>query len=393
MTAEQNKNKMEDFFEKLSHLIRDEEDFKITFSKPKIKNDELSNVYLRQILVKKSRKHSLQYRYKRRDEVKNYEANEILDIIKDLLMHRFYYAVLFTMKEEVSLIQNPKGRVHMTTKKIQDEIEFNLIHNRVKSRMIPENRRWLYRLGLSDNSGRVLDKAQDKYKQINKFVEIIDHLLKDLPEESHWRIADMGSGKGYLTFALYDYLTQIRKINALITGYELRQELVTLCYEAAMQEQFLGLAFQAKSIEDVVINNTHMVIALHACDVLTDIAIEKAIKAEVQYIIVSPCCHKQVRKSMKHNNALSPILMHGILEERQAELLTDGIRALLMEAHGYKTKVIEFVSSEHTGKNLMIIGEKSKPNPNALKQVQAIKEMFGISEHFLEILLAKNTQL
>jgi len=393
MTEDKNKEKLDDFFSKVESLVKNEEDFKITFSKPRIKNDELSNVYLRQILVKNSRKHSLQYRFKRRDEVKNHTSDEIMDIIKDLLSHRFFYVVLFTVREEVSLIQNSKGRVHTKIKTIQEDIEFTLVHDRIKSRMIPQNRRWLYRLGLSDNSGRILDKAQDKYKQINKFVEIIDHLLKELPEESHWKIVDMGSGKGYLTFALYDFLTQIRKINARITGYELREELVTLCYKTAMQEQFLGLAFQAKSIEDVVIRNTNMVIALHACDTLTDIAIEKAIKAEVQYIIVSPCCHKQVRQSMKHDNALSPILLYGILEERQAELLTDGIRALLMEAHGYKTKVIEFVSSEHTGKNLMIIGEKSKPNPDALKQVKAIKDMFGISEHFLEILLNRDTQL
>ncbi len=393
MTNSTQNDKLKDFLRLIDQMVQKDEDFRITFSKPRIKNDELSNVYLRQILVKNVKKQSLQYRFNRRDEVKNYNSDQIMPIIEDLVSHRFFNAMVFTSAVEISLLQNPKGKVYFSTKKLQQEIEFSTQHNKVKNRLIPENRRWLYRLGLADNNGRVLDKSQDKYRQINKFVEIIDNLLKDLPEHEHFRIADMGSGKGYLTFALYDYLTQIRKINARITGYEIRQELVTLCYETAMQEEFVGLAFQAKSIENVSVQGTQMVIALHACDTATDLAIEKGIRAGVEYILVSPCCHKQVRKSMKHNNALSPIMMHGILEERQAELLTDGIRALLMEAHGYKTKVMEFISSEHTGKNLLIIGEKAEPNPNALLQVAALKEMFGIKEHFLEVLLNSKIDL
>lgn len=384
-----NINTLQEFFALVERHIAQEENFKITFSKPRNKQDQLSNVYLRQILVKNIRKHSLQYKYERRDEVKNYSADEILEIVKDLLEHRFFNAVLFTADKEVSLMQNPKGKVYLRTKNIEEEVVFSLSHDREKNRFIPENRRWLLHLGLAGKDGRILDKSQDKYRQINKYVEIIDNLLKDLPEETHWRIADMGSGKGYLTFALYDYLTQIRKINARVTGFEIREDLVTKCYEAAMQEQFLGLAFQAKNLENVNVNGMNMVIALHACDTATDLAIEKGIRAGVQYILVSPCCHKQVRKAMKHNNALSPILLHGIMEERQAEWLTDGLRALIMEAYGYKTRIIEFISSEHTGKNLMIIGEKSQPNPQALQQVQAIKDMFGISEHFLEVLMSR----
>jgi hypothetical protein len=380
---------LKDFFNLIEEKVRNEENFKITFSKPRNKQDQLSNVYLRQILVKNTRKHSLQYKYQRRDEVKNYNSEDILEIIEDLLTHRFYNAVVFTTDQEVTLMQNPKGKVYITVKNISEEVEFSLVHDREKNRFIPENRRWLLHLGLAGKDGRILDKAQDKYRQINKFVEIIDNLLQDVPEGARWRIADMGSGKGYLTFALYDYLTQIRKINARVTGFEMREELVTKCYEAAMQEQFLGLAFQAKDIDHVDVKGMNMVIALHACDTATDLAISKGIRAGAQFILVSPCCHKQIRKDMKHNNALSPILQHGILEERQAEILTDGMRALIMEANGYKTRIIEFISSEHTGKNLMIIGEKSKPDPKAMEKVQAIKAMFGISEHYLEVLMSR----
>ena len=142
-----------------------------------------------------------------------------------------------------------------------------------------------------------------------------------------------------------------------------------------------------KSIDEANVQGTDMVIALHACDIATDMAIAKGIQAGAQFIIVSPCCHKQIRSVMKHQNALSPILKNGILEERQAEIITDGIRALLMEAHGYRTQVFEFISSEHTGKNLMITGVKSTPNKNALIEVDNIKKLFGISYHYLETLL------
>lgn len=381
---------LKDFIFWIDEKIRNEEDFKITFSKPRNKQDKLSNVYLRQILVKEVRKHSLQYKYQQRDEVKNYSSSDITKIIEDLLTFRFYNAVVFTTDQEVTLIQNPKGKVYISVRNTSDSIEFSLVHDRAKNRLIPENRRWLLHLGLAGKDGRILDKSQDKYRQINKFVEIIDNLMKEVPEGARWRIADMGSGKGYLTFGLYDYLTQIRKINARVTGYEMREELVTKCYEAAMQEQFLGLAFQAKDIDHVDVTGMNMIIALHACDTATDIAISKGIKAGAQFILVSPCCHKQIRKAMKHNNALSPILHHGILEERQAEILTDGLRALIMEAYGYRTKIIEFISSEHTGKNLMIIGEKSTPNPTVMEKVQSIKDMFGISEHFLEVLMSRD---
>jgi hypothetical protein len=130
-----------------------------------------------------------------------------------------------------------------------------------------------------------------------------------------------------------------------------------------------------------------MLIALHACDIATDIAIAKGIMADASIIVVAPCCHKQVRKQMNCTTEMQAILQHGIMEERQAELITDGIRALLLEANGYKTKVFEFISTEHTSKNLMITALKAKPNPDALAKIAAIKQQFGVEYHYLEKLL------
>jgi hypothetical protein len=215
----------------------------------------------------------------------------------------------------------------------------------------------------------------------------VDNLLKDVPEESMLSIADMGSGKGYLTFALYDYLTNIRKIRCRITGYDVRPDIIGLCYNVAVNQGFVGLTFQQKDIDQVDMTGIDMVIALHACDIATDMAIAKGIQGDAKYIIVAPCCHHQIRKDMKHDNVMSPMLQHGILEERQAEIITDGIRALIMEAYGYQTKVFEFISTEHTPKNLMITGKKTKPDPTAMAKVEAIKSFFGIPYHYLEKLL------
>jgi hypothetical protein len=163
--------------------------------------------------------------------------------------------------------------------------------------------------------------------------------------------------------------------------------LVEFCNNLSKKCEFEQLSFIAQDINAFETERLDMLIALHACDTATDIAIAKGIKSEAKIIIVAPCCHKQIRKELNVTNEMQPILRFGILEERQAELLTDGIRALLMEAHGYKTKVFEFISTEHTPKNVMIIGIKSKPRKEALAQVEAIKKHYGIGFHALEKML------
>jgi hypothetical protein len=382
-----NSNHTNDFLSKIDELIQNDQLFKITLSKPRPQNKDVHNVYLKTADIKHQLQYSLTYRYKTRDEVKNYKKDEIIDVLKVLITDSFFNAVLFTEDEETSLLQNKKGSGTIFTKKTKEKIVLEASHDHKKTRYIAENAPYLQILGLAGKDGKIYDKSQDKYRQINKYIEILDHLIKDLPTSKPISIADMGSGKGYLTFALYDFLTNTRGYRIRMTGYELREDLVATCYKSAIECGFVGLAFQQKSIEDANIKDTDIVIALHACDIATDMAIAKGIQANASYIIVSPCCHKQIRNAMHHQNELSPILKNGILEERQAEIITDGIRALIMEANGYKTQVFEFISSEHTGKNLMITGVKSEINPKAMAEVEAIKKMFGIEYHYLEKLL------
>ena len=203
----------------------------------------------------------------------------------------------------------------------------------------------------------------------------------------------MGAGKGYLTFALYDFLVNNLKIKADITGVEVRDDLVNKCNAIAQNVGFQNLQFEKGYITNYFLPKTDVLIALHACDTATDDAIAKGIKSQADLIICAPCCHKQVRKLMNCQTHLQSMLQFGIHNDRLAEMLTDTIRALILEANGYETSVSEFISTEHTGKNVMIIGKKRKAdnmgeNPSFyLQQIEKLKEEFGVKFHYLEKLL------
>ena len=382
------------FLETLTQSIENQTFIKLTLSKS-VGDTDLKNVYVRLVEIKKQLQLSFTYRYKTRDEVKNCQNTEGPLLLNAYLGKQFLNAELF-LKNETHLIQfdkkgdNPKIFIKKNKENIDKVKNTEGGHDHEKQRLISSKSLYLNALDITTKDGLVKNDSQHKFRQINKYVEIIDNLLneKKLPNDAV--IADFGSGKGYLTFALYDHLAFNKKMEPSILGFELRENLVEKCNTIAKQSDFQNLKFVAQDINDFKINRLDMLIALHACDIATDIAIAKGIEAGAEIIVVAPCCHKQIRKALRESetvNEMSPILKNGIMEERQAELLTDGIRALLMEAHGYRTKVFEFISTEHTPKNVMIVGIKGKAKKEALTQVEALKTHYGISHHHLETLL------
>lgn len=368
---------------------------KCTLSRPHTSAPpDLKNIYIRPVEIKSALKLSFTYHYKTRDEVKNFDASEALALLRQMLGTIFLNADLFTTEEDITLSFTKNGAAFLKEKKPSLSMSAETVHNREKHRLLAPTAPWLHVLGITNVKGEVLPKSNDKWRQINKFLEIIEGLLKSdvLPVDPH--IADMGSGKGYLTFALYDYLKTEKGLSPQITGIELRPELVNFCNLAARQSGFEGLQFVASDIRDYAPERLDMLIALHACDTATDLALAKGIQAKARLLVVAPCCHKQIRKEMGARNELAPVLRHGILEERQAEIVTDGIRALLLEAEGYKTNVFEFVSTEHTAKNVMITAVDARKSSTdqrqkALSKVAALKEGFGIRQHYLEKLLSQ----
>jgi len=379
-----------EFLNLLKDLLQKKNFTKLSLSKVlKAKND-LNNIYIVPVEVKSEQKLSFTYRYKTKDQVKNYSIEEALDLIKELLGESFLQALLIGSEIEYQLLINKKGKAKLITNKTQRQ-EKSLAHNKEKNYLIKSKGNiYLQKLGVCDANGRVKDKQQDKYRQINRYVELMSHWFEKIDSTKKLQIVDMGSGKGYLTFALYDYLHNQLDLDVYVTGVELRENLVTLCNDIGKECGFKDLQFISKDINDFTSEEIDIIIALHACDTATDLAIYKGIKADAQLIVCAPCCHKQVRKDMDSKSDFRAITKHGIFEERQAEMLTDAIRSLLMEREGYKTKAFEFISNEHTRKNVMLAGRKTKTNKNRAEindEIEHLKASFKIQRQELEDLL------
>ena len=349
--------------------------------------DQLKNIHVRKIQIKREEKLSFTYRYKTRDIVKNQSLVEGVAHIREALASGFRVATLFTTAFDLVLEnQSLKKKEPSHTAPVSSG------HDCDKKRLIgTENKVYLRALNMTDAKGAVFKSAQDKYRQINKYVEILSGLVQGIAPDHLKKIIDMGSGKGYLTFALYDYLIGMG-LRPEVTGVEYRSELVTLCNQIAEDARFQGLHFAQGSIADYDCSGVNILIALHACDTATDDAIYKGIRAGAELIVVAPCCHKQIRREIEKSrsqNDLGFLMKHGIFVERQAEMVTDGLRALIMEYFGYSTKVFEFISDAHTPKNILIVGSKraSSHDPAVLKQIKAAKAYFGIETHHLEKML------
>ena len=362
----------------------------MTLSKPAQKHDELRNIYVKPVLIKEKCLFAFTYHYERRDEVKNYDASQMLDILGEMLPSRFFNAVLFTVSEDVTLLVSSKGKAMIQTKKVQECREQNLEHDKQKARLINPANPWWYQLGLTTREGKITADLQHKFKQIYKYAEIVESLIKPMKFDGTVHIADMGAGKGYLTFALHELLTQKLNMDVDIKGVEIRPDLVLKINEIIKFSNLKGMEFVESSIEAYHPEKLDVLIALHACNTATDDAIASGIKAGAELIVCAPCCHKQIRQEMERSGKVDVITRYGIFLERQAVMITDTIRALILEYFGYKTQVMEFIEMEHTPKNVLLVGRKTKPCVDKeviLNQIETLKKRYGINQHYLETIL------
>jgi SAM-dependent methyltransferase len=273
-------------------------------------------------------------------------------------------------------------------------------HDRAKHRFVDLNQPFLVALGVTNEQHQLVPAMARKWKQINKFIEVLDHALASTALKAAPKIdvLDFGSGKGYLTFAMHDHLRHTLGLPARVTGVELRDDMVALCNAAAqrvgaaagMGKGEGGLHFEHGDVRSHAPQPVDIMIALHACDTATDHAIHTGVRAGAAIIMCSPCCHKELRPQLLSPHPLRPILKHGVHLGQQAEMLTDGLRAMLLDACGYDTQVFEFIALEHTNKNKMILAVKrAQPGPadEVWRQVDEIKSFYGIREQCLETLL------
>ncbi|VVM61400.1 hypothetical protein PS623_01273 [Pseudomonas fluorescens] len=353
----------------------------------------LQRIIAKPLLIKGQPSLSLVYRYETRDITRNLPNQQVQALVAELLPASFRNAHLFTSEGEVQLAFSKKGKPMLQRHLAQPAREAAPAgHDREKKRYLQLTRPFLRDLGVTDTQSALIPSMSRKWKQINKFIEVFDHALTSAPlaAEQPLKVADFGSGKGYLTFAMHDYLSNTLGRQAQVTGVELRPDMVELCNAAAARLEHSGLVFECGDVRSVVPAAIDVMIALHACDIATDYAIHTGIRCNAAIIMCSPCCHKQIRPQLQSPGLLQPMLQYGLHLGQQAEMLTDSLRALYLEACGYETKVFEFISLEHTNKNKMILAVKRKQPVDAtvlLEKIAELKRFYGVKEHCLETLL------
>lgn len=321
------------------------------------------------------------YVYDKKTIHENLNYTEFLLVIeKDF--ENFKQIVIFSVNNDFQILKNKKGIKIIKNKASKKSGE--LLHNRKKNYIIPEDEpcKFLEILGVMNENGKVYKEKFDKFRQINKYLEFIKDLEPELRKKDSIRIVDFGSGKAYLTFALYYYITEVLGIKAEITGIDLKKDVVEFCQSTAEKLNFENLKFLWGDIKSFTkFEGIDMIVTLHACDIATDMAIAQGIKWKSRIIMVVPCCQHEIFTQIK-NEEMAPLLKHGILKERVSSLVTDAARGVLMEAVGYNVQFVEFIDMEHTPKNIMIRAiYKGEKNQKALKEYETYKKFWNIDPY------------
>lgn len=362
---------------------------KLTLGKPASPpaDPTLENLFIRPIALKSGPHLTFVWRHAQRDATKNLLPAEGLNLVTYLLGREFLDAHLFTATHTVQLETKADGSARVRAKATASAPALApATHDHAKSYLIPANAPWLRALGVTNDQGQPRAEQAAKFRQIQKFAELIQPLVAETfpSAATPIQVADMGSGKGYLTFAVATLLGS----SATVAGREVRPELVDLCNRVAREHGITNLSFTAGPIPNAPAEAPlDVLIALHACDTATDDALAHGIAAGARLLVVSPCCQKEIRPQLVPPPVLADALRHGIFQERQAEFVTDALRALLLEWAGYKTKVFEFISTEHTAKNLLIVAQRTRaaatPEEPAAQRLRDFARFYGIRQQRL----------
>ncbi len=346
---------------------------------------------------------------------KKFTQEEVENFIDEHAGKTFKSAVERTENQEITILANKKGKITRLVKEIKNQAENSKISERGVSpakiqigsvpspKNLPEMQNqpfrtknyllkegipvpFLVRLGVMTAEGKVISSKYDKFRQINRFLEYIDDILPEVTSKISGRpvkIVDFGSGKSYLTFAVQYFLTEIKKIPCLLTGLDLKKDVIDYCNALASELNLQNISFKIGNIADYGQKDSpDIVITLHACDTATDFALDYAVKNGVTAILSVPCCQHEINAQLDQktaDSAFAPLLKYGLIKERFAALATDAIRAELLEAAGYKVQILEFIDMSHTPKNLLIravkksSGEKSTAQKEADKLTSALK--------------------
>ena len=314
---------------------------------------------------------------------KNYSREEIIDYLEQA-MEEFRQLQVIGRSQDGSILISKKGKATIKTKNhkaVQNESVKIAPHNRVKQYILKEGTAapFLVDLGVMTKDGKIVASRYDKFRQINRFLEFIRDILPKLPKDREITILDFGCGKSYLTFAMYYYLHELKEYDIRIIGLDLKKDVIRHCNELSEKYGYEKLRFLEGDIADYTgVNKVDMVVTLHACDTATDYALAKAVGWDAKVILSVPCCQHELNRQIK-NEVLEPVLKYGLLKERMAALITDGLRAQYLEREGYDAQILEFIDMEHTPKNLLIRAVKTgKTDEKAEKQAEDMQKALGI---------------
>lgn len=356
-----------------------------TISQPRLKSNDIKRIKLKPVEIKNE--YLIQFEYQH-EHVLKHENLPIEEACRKLasLFNDFRQALFQFTDEKVQIQLSKKFKVGWKTEQTGEK-KAELSHNRKKQYLLEDGIPYpfLVRLGVQSSDGKVKKQKYDKFRQINRFIEFIDDALAYLPQDRTVRILDFGSGKSYLTFALYHYLRIEKGLDLRVTGLDLKKEVIEECQQIAEDLRYEQLEFLVGDINDYNEESAvDMVVTLHACDVATDMALSRAVKWDAKVILSVPCCQHELNSQIAAPE-LGIMLQHGLIKERFSALATDSIRAELLSLVGYETQLMEFIDMEHTPKNILIRAYKTgrKPAAGQFKKYKQFTSLLS-AEPFLE---------
>lgn len=384
--------------EKFLDLYINEDLIRVIISGPRQKEGP-SKIQIRPLLLKGQVMFQVTRTVGQKELHENHQRDEVLCLMDNWMQQDFRQLQLEGKRIQGTVLTSKKGKLTIKAKKIQGREDFvpMLTHNRQKKYLLQEGVPvpYLIDLGIMNDAGRVKNARYDKFKQLNRFLEFIEDILPRLPKDREVNIIDFGCGKSYLTFAMYHYLHELKGYDIRVIGLDLKADVIETCSRLAKKYHYEKLYFYQGDIASYEgCSHVDMVVTLHACDTATDYALAKAVRWGASVILSVPCCQHELNRQIE-NDILAPVLGYGILKERFAAILTDGLRAQMLESAGYDTQILEFIDVEHTPKNLLIRAVKNENKTVSRQQREAWErcaEEFHANPTLASLLLEGNNR-
>lgn len=355
------------------------------------KKDGISRIRIRPVLIKEKLMFQCTKTLGPKEFHENHGKTETLELAEEWLLNGFRQLQLDSMKGNVNILVSKKGKFTIKEKICPNIVESTccgaeacrdreLTHNRKKRYILEEGKpvEFLIDLGVMTKEGKIVHARYDKFRQINRFLEFIEDILPKLAKDREVTILDFGCGKSYLTFAMYYYLHELRNYDVRIIGLDLKEDVIANCSKPGEKYGYKKLSFYQGDIASYEgVKQVDMVVTLHACDTATDFALAKAVNWGASVILSVPCCQHELNGQIA-NEALAPVFSYGVLKERMAALITDGLRAQMLECAGYDTQILEFIDMEHTPKNLLIRAVYTGKKKENKKELRTCLEQFHL---------------